>query len=109
MDINEFRDRTKAFLGDTSIESYGEHYEPAYMELDYVDKDDFCKALKNEVVRRIVTGFSEYVVKSRVKLQNATQDRKDFAETIEGLSNQNKYLREKLSLIQTVCDRALLK
>lgn len=109
MDIKEFRDRTKTFLGETSIESYGAHYEPAYMELEYVDKDDFCKALQNEVVRKIVTGFSEYVVRSRVKLQNAAQDRKDFTETIEGLTNQNDYLRKKLSLIQTLCDRALLK
>jgi hypothetical protein len=109
MDIKEFRDRTKTFLGETSIESYVAHYEPAYMELDYVDKDDFCKALQNEVVRNIVTGFSEYVVRSRVKLKDAAQDRKDLTETIEGLTNQNDYLRRQLSLIHTLCDKALTK
>lgn len=106
MDIKEFRDRTKTY---TPIVSYEAQYEPAYMELDCLDKDDFCEALQNEVVRRIVTGFSRYILTSRVKLQKATQDLKDLTETVGSLTNQNDNLRKKLSLIHTLCDKALPK
>jgi hypothetical protein len=107
MDFKEFRDRTKTFLGEVSIESYGANYEPAYMSLDYVDKNDFCNALQDNVVRKIVTGFSEYVVKSRVALQDAMCDHKALAETVKSLTDQNEYLRKQLSLLQSICDRAL--
>lgn len=107
MTIEEFRCRTKTFLGTVSNEEYGASYEPAYMVLDYVDKDDFCKALQDEVVRRMVAGLSQYVVKSRVALQNAAHDQKDLTETIESLTQQNDYLRKQLSLLHSICDRAL--
>ena len=107
MDIEEFRDRTEKFLGKVSNESYSASYEPAYMALDYVNKDEFCKALQDEVVQKIVTGFSEYIVKTKVMLKDAKHDRKVISETIESLANQNEYLRKQLSLLQSICDRAL--
>lgn len=107
MNIEEFRERTKTFIGPVSNDEYGACYEPAYMALDYVDKDEFCKVLQDKVVRKIVTGFSEYVIKSREAFRNSEQRYKDFSGTIENLTNQNDYLRKQLRLLQAICDRAL--
>ena len=111
MTLQEFRKRTEKFLMPEAIASYAEYFEPAYMEMANMDKDDFCAALKDEAARNIVIAFSAYIVATRerekavegqnlAKLQSlnaALQNAEDFAAK----------LRKAVTLIQATVDRAL--
>ena len=58
MNVFEFTERLRPHVSkaelDALVESYEKVYEPVYMRLLNVDKDDYCAALRSETVRRIV-------------------------------------------------------
>ena len=57
MQKQEFEKRTP-FLDEADREHYAEWYEPAYMAVSGIDKDKFCKMLKDETVRTFVREVS---------------------------------------------------
>ncbi len=75
MDIKEFEARTKGILTADEIAAYEVKYEPAYMAVQGVDKDDFCAILENPVARRFVIAVSETVVDLGERLKDAAREK----------------------------------
>jgi len=118
MNIQEFRSRTAKFLPEDEIARYGEAYEPAYMAARYVDKDDFCAVLKDERVRRIVTGLSATLTSLYGQIKDERRESASLRRKLGETASQHgeamavaegaaEALRKQLSVIQSLCDRAL--
>jgi len=118
MMLNEFKARTAKFLPDEDIAHYGEWYEPAYMAAGTVDKDDFCAALKDQRVRQIVSALSLELTRRadamkrveenlRQARQQIADERARYEAKIAEVEGKAEWLAKQLSMIQSVCDRAL--
>ena len=73
MTREEFKKHTEKFLSVEEIARYEEDFEPAYMTLEFVDKDDFCAMLKDKNTRKLVTSFSKYVITAQFNEKNAAR------------------------------------
>ena len=118
MMLNEFKKRVEKFIPAESVERYAEDYEPAYMSLTTIDKDDFCAVLKDDVVRQMVIEFAHNTTaycnevkeldKKLTEERERTRIERERGEAkIAFLEGCIDALKKKLSLIQSVCDRAL--
>ena len=107
MQRSEFAERTKTFLSKEEIDRYEVDYEPAYMECNQIDKDDFCSILKDKTVRKLVVMFSEYVLCARAREKDAARCFKDMLARRDIAAAKADALRKSISLIQSVCDRIL--
>ena len=106
MNANEFKSRTEKFLSVDEINHYETWYEPAYMAAQGIDKDDFCRMLRDPVTR-------EFVCEVSCMVADRDQRKKDEAATRERLLEVKAYVeierdryRDALKLISTTCDRS---
>ena len=120
MMIQEFKKRVEKFMPAEEIERYADDFEPAYMAAGNVDKDDFCAVLKDERVRKMVASLAHELVKRAGDLKaeweirqreknEAASARMAYADKMAELEGKVEVLEKQLSLIQSVCDRALTK
>ena len=118
MMMQEFKKRTEKFLPQELIEDYADSFEPAYMAAGGVDKDDFCAVLKDERVCNIITALSAELRSRAEQIKGCTETirkyRADLAaaearHTDQLAEEQGKVelLFKQLSLVQSLCDRAL--
>ena len=120
MMIQEFKKRVEKFIPAEEIERYADDFEPAYMAAGNVDKDDFCAILKDERVRRVICGVSAELRKLEAELRSSTEtirmlnasraeSNAKHAEELLVERGKVEVLFKQLSLVQSVCDRALTK
>jgi len=116
MNREEFADRTKKFLSEGEIERYEEDFEPAYMLSEGIDKDDFCRLLKDESARHLCVAFSKEVKKAKDRDRSYETEISQHTDTISSLHDTIRDLQGKLAeatrslkLINATVDRALQK
>ena len=111
MNIEEFRQRTEKFLAKEDIAAYQDNYEPAYMELRFIDKDVFCRLLKSPEVNLLVSELSVAIAALRKERDDAEKAAHKRIIELEGrahtLEQAFDTAKGALSLIQSNCDRAL--
>lgn len=105
MNATEFKARTEKFLSAEEINRYEEWYEPAYMAAAQIDKDDFCKMLKDPAVRKFVLEMSCAVLSYHDQLKSLEEQHK----ALQGLRHDAEHTAEKyrkaILLISATCDR----
>lgn len=107
MNMSEFSDRTQSFLSKAEIDRYEEDFEPAYMECEVLNKDEFCSAIRDEVVRRIAESFSRYVLRARQKEKYAEECLKEMIGQRDAAEERVNRLEKCIALVQSTCDRAM--
>ena len=107
MNASEFSDRTKKFLSKEEIDRYEENFEPAYMECEVLNKDEFCSAIRDEVVRRIVESFSRYVLRARAKEKCAAEYLNEMIGHRDAAEERVNRPEKCIALIQSTCDRTM--
>lgn len=107
MNAQEFSDRTESFLTDAEIDRYEADFEPAYLECEALDKDEFCSALRDEAVRRMAVSFSRYVLRARAKERHAAECFKEMLGQRDAAEERVSRLEKCIALVQSTCDRAM--
>lgn len=107
MTKQEFEKRTAGFIEKSEIDRYEECFEPAYMAVGCVDKDDFCAMLKDEATRKFVREVSRVIRTDVVIVKDAIKEQQRLRDCVMTLNGRNDKLRKALSLISANCDRAL--
>lgn len=106
MQKQEFEKRTQ-FLGDADREHYADWYEPAYMAVSGIDKDKFCKMLKDETVRTFVREVSIAITTADNREREISNQLTDARARVSLAEVEIARLRGALSLVASNCDRAL--
>lgn len=107
MNINEFRTRTEKFLSAEEINQYEVDFEPAYMNAEAVNKDDFCAALKDKNTRVLIVALSHALTSVKMKLENAHRAIDMVNSDKRDLHEKNAKLQHALAVISSTVDRAL--
>ena len=118
MTMQEFKKRTEKFLPQDLIDDYADSFEPAYMAAGGIDKDDFCAVLKDDRVCNIITALSAELKSRAADIKGANETIRQFREEKAAaeahhadqlMESQNKVevLIKQLSILQSMCDRAL--
>ena len=105
MTANEFKSRTEKFLSAEEISRYEEWYEPAYMAAAQIDKDDFCKMLKDPVARKFVLEMSCAVLDHRDQLKSMEEQHKVLRGLQYDAEQAAAKYRKAILLISATCDR----
>lgn len=106
MQKQEFEKRTP-FLDEADREHYAELYEPAYMAVSGIDKDKFCKMLKDETVRTFVREVSIAITTADNRERETNNQLVDSRARVSLAEVEIKRLRGALSIVASNCDRAL--
>lgn len=106
MNINEFRTRTEKFLPAEEINQYELDFEPAYMNAECIDKDDFCAVLKDKKARALVVALSHALTSMEEKLENAHHTIEMVNSDKKDLHEKNAKLQHALAVISSTVDRA---
>lgn len=107
MQRSEFEERTESFLTDEEMDRYEEDFEPAYMECEELDKDEFCSILKDKTVRNLVMAFSQYVLCARAREKDAARCFKDMLGQRDAEKERADRMEKCIALVQSTCDRAM--
>lgn len=107
MNIHEFRKRTEKFLSPEEIGHYEVDFEPAYMNAECIDKDDFCAVLKDKKARALVVALSHAVTAGEMKLENASHTIAMVESDKKALHERNAKLQHALTVISSTVDRAI--
>ena len=106
MNINEFRARTEKFLSPEEIGNYEVDFEPAYMNAECIDKDDFCAVLKDKNARAVIVALSHALTSMEEKLENAHKAIDMVNSDKRDLLAKNAKLQHALAVISSTVDRA---
>ena len=110
MMVEEFERRVEKFIKNPR-ETFGADYEPAYMEAQEVNKDDFCAILKDERVRALVTDLSHALTTYKGLIDGEKRKREAterlLKEANERAAKAVDVARNSFGLISASCDRAL--
>ena len=106
MNANEFKIRTEKFLPAEEINHYEMWYEPAYMSAQGIDKDDFCRMLKDPVARKFVREVSCLVADRDQREKDAAATRERLLEVKAHVEIERDRYRDALKLISATCDRS---
>lgn len=105
MNANEFKSRTEKFLSAEEINRYEEMFEPAYMAAQGIDKDDFCKMLKDPASRKFVVEMSCAVLDHRDQLKGLENQYKEMQRLRYVAEEAAAKYRKAILLISATCDR----
>lgn len=106
MNINEFRSRTEKFLSAEEIKQYEVDFEPAYMNAETVNKDDFCAALKDKKARAVIVEISHALTSKEKSLETAYKAIDMVNSDKRDLHEKNAKLQHALAVISSTVDRA---